>query len=594
MFSIQAGSQTGRLRLNCRMSYNGAGTAVKFRQSIAKEISTMRKILPVMAAVLGLLSAHALVVPSGVMGWPQKAQRQQQQEDQEDYFKKWLNEDVVHLITSAELNVFNKLESAEEKEQFIEQFWYRRDPDLRTAVNEFKEEHYRRIAYSNERFTSGIPGWKTDRGRIYIIHGPPAEVEKHRSGESYQRPSHEGGGFTAVFPFEIWRYRYIEGIGTDIELEFVDPSGSGEFRLARDASEKDAFLFTPGTGLTTAESLGLAARDERPYFQPARADRYPGMSLRSKDDPFTRYSIYARMQRPRPVKYKDLQQIVDTRVGFNTLPFDIRTDYFSLNESNVLVPITFELDNRNLTFQQENGLWVARVAVYGIVTSITNRIVLEFDDDLIVSYRPEHLETGRHGRSIYQKVISIDRKIRHKVDLVLKDLASNSVGVQRKAIIAPQHSSAKLALSSVILTDYVRRVSENTPLDEMFVIGDLKVRPNLRRSFSHGRSVAVYLHVYNATVDQSTLRPSLALRYRVTRDGKQIKYWFEEQGESIQFESGQRVVVLKNLHAETLSTATYRLEVEIEDQLSEDMISVDQTFEITPVAEAVSGGSERE
>ena len=554
----------------------------------------MQKMLAVMAVVFCLLPAQAMVFPPAMTGLPQEAQRRQQQEDQEDYFKKWLNEDAVYIITSAERSVFDKLKSVEEKEQFIEQFWYRRDPDLRTSVNEFKEEHYRRIAYSNERFTSGVPGWKTDRGQTYIIHGPPAEVEKHRSGESYQRPAHEGGGFTAVVPFEIWRYRYIEGIGTDIELEFVDPTGSGEFRFARDASEKDAFLFTPGTGLTTAESLGLAARDERPYFQPARADRYPGMHLRTKDDPFTRYSIYSRMQRARPVKYKDLQQIVDTRIGFNTLPFDLRTDYFSLNESNVLVPITFELDNRNLTFQEENGLWVARVAVYGIVTSITNRIVVEFDDDLIVSYRPQHLEAGRLGRSIYQKVISIDRKIRHKIDLVLKDLASNSVGVQRQAIIAPQQPSAKLALSSVILTDYVRRVGENTPLDEMFVIGDLKVRPSLRRSFSQGRSVALYLHVYNATIDQSTLRPSLALRFRVTRDGKQVKYWFEEQGESIQFESGQRVVVLKNLHAETLSAATYRLEVEIEDQLSENTISVDQTFQIMPVTQAVSRGSERE
>src|SRR5713226_5831461 len=141
-------------------------------------------------------------------------------------YKKWLNEEVIYIISDEERTAFLRLSNNEEREQFIEQFWLRRDPTPDTVENEFKEEHYRRIAYANERFSSGIPGWKTDRGRIYIIWGPADEIESHPSGGTYDRPPEEGGGSTSTYPFEKWRYRYLEGIGNDVILEFVDPTGS--------------------------------------------------------------------------------------------------------------------------------------------------------------------------------------------------------------------------------------------------------------------------------------------------------------------------------------------------------------------------------
>jgi len=127
-------------------------------------------------------------------------------------YKKWLNEDVVWIITDEERAAFKQLSNDEERDNFIEAFWQRRDPTPDTEENEYKEEHYRRIAYANEHYAAGIPGWKTDRGRIYIMYGPPDENDSHPSGGTYERPINEGGGETSTFPFEDWRYRYIEGI----------------------------------------------------------------------------------------------------------------------------------------------------------------------------------------------------------------------------------------------------------------------------------------------------------------------------------------------------------------------------------------------
>src|SRR5215203_1520059 len=178
-------------------------------------------------------------------------------------YKKWRNTDVAYIITKDEKKAFDKLATDEERENFIENFWRRRDPNPDTEENEYREEYYERIAYANEHYTSGIPGWKTDRGRIYITFGKPDSVESHPSGGSYDRPSYEGGGSTTTYPFEIWFYRHLDDVGEGLEIEFVDPTGTGEFRLARNANEKDALRTVPGAGLTTSEQLGLSEKGDR-------------------------------------------------------------------------------------------------------------------------------------------------------------------------------------------------------------------------------------------------------------------------------------------------------------------------------------------
>lgn len=111
-------------------------------------------------------------------------------------YNAWISEDVAYISEVHERTAFLRLHTDEERERFIEQFWLRRDPDPATLVNEFKEEHYRRIAYANVRFAQGpTPGWRTDRGRVYIVHGPADEIEMFPNAAANE------------FPFERWLYR---------------------------------------------------------------------------------------------------------------------------------------------------------------------------------------------------------------------------------------------------------------------------------------------------------------------------------------------------------------------------------------------------
>src|SRR5579863_3849445 len=261
----------------------------------------------------------------------------------EGSYKKWLNEDVAWIITDEERRAFKQLSNDEERDQFIEAFWQRRDPTPDTEENEFKEEHYRRIEYANEHFAAGIAGWRTDRGRIYIMYGPPDEVDSHPSGGSYERPMEEGGGETSTYPFEDWRYRYLEGIGQEVIIEFVDTCMCGDYHMTLDRSEKDALKYTPNAGLTMYEQMGLSSKADR--FNSSGLEQLGSgpMAGQLQTKEFDRLEQYAKLQAPPPIKFKDLEEIVNTKLITNLMPFDVRSDFVKVTGDTVLVPITIQM-----------------------------------------------------------------------------------------------------------------------------------------------------------------------------------------------------------------------------------------------------------
>lgn len=505
------------------------------------------------------------------------------QEEGEDYYRKWLNEDVVYILTPEERAVFVRLSTSEEKDQFIEQFWARRDPDPRTAHNEFKEEHYRRIAYVNEHFKSGEAGWKTDRGRIYILYGPPDQREASPMGGNYERRDYEGGGFTSVYPFERWWYRHLEGVGSDVELEFVDPRFANEYYLAIHPEEKDALLHVPGQGLTWAEEFGGFDKSQRPYFVSNYGEEYPWINYRFRDGPFQRYERYFAVQRPPVIKYPDLKELVQVNVTYDNLPFQVREDYFRLSEARLLAPVTIQFENRHFTFKENGGIHAARLAVYGLVTSLTNRIVYEFEDEVATSYRAGELEQALSEPSLYQKIVPLESRMRYRLDLVVKDLNSGKVGVQRRALIPPPYQKEELLLSSLVLSGFIRQLGGPETWekqDDMFVLGDIWIRPSVDGRFLSHDPLGVYVQVYNAALDQAALRPSLDVNYRLLRAGETVREVSDSGGESMQMVSGQRVVLIRALSLEGLEAGTYSAEVEVRDRISGQSARVAAPFQV--------------
>jgi len=530
-----------------------------------------------------VLLALTFAVPSGLAQKKNNGQAQDPSDKQRNVkpeikkaYKDWLDKDVAYIITDDERKAFKKLETDDERERFIEEFWRRRDPDPDTDENEFREEYYERIAYANEHYASGIPGWKTDRGRIYITWGKPDEVESHPSGGAYNRESYEGGGSTSTYPFERWFYRYLPGVGSGIEIEFVDPTGSGEYRIARNPDEKDALLNVPGAGLTLAEEMGLSTKGDR--IQNVGGIGNPNYT-READSPFNRLQVLADLSRPPAIKFNDLASAVNTPViEDNPLAFDVRVDFFRQSDDRVITAFTIQTDNQNLVFQDSGGLQQAQLNIFGKITHVSGRRAGIFEDPVITRATPQELTEAKERKSAYQKAVSLAPG-RYRVDVIVRDIASGATGVRHVGFEVPKYDATKLSTSTLILAVKLEGLGDQ-PAVGMFTIGNVKVIPNVSGSYHRGSPVGVYMQIYNAGVDQTTLRPSVDVEYALLKDGKEVGKQTEDwRGNS---DAGQRLTLARLLDSRGLAPGDYSIEVRVKDRVSGQALVQSAKFAITP------------
>ena len=496
-----------------------------------------------------------------------------------DYYKKWIEQDVKYIITDQEKKSFQELRTDDERESFIEQFWRRRDPDPRTAINEYRDEHFRRIAYANENFKSGVAGWLTDRGRIYIMHGPPTSKKTHQGGH-YRREPWEGGGFTAAFPFEVWRYDYLEGIGGEIEIEFVDPTMTGEFRLARNPDEKDALMHVGGVGgMTMAELSGSMDRGDRIRNQIV-ADPIQPMygTLRMQDLPFQRLQRIFQLSRPAEIKFKDLQRVVNSKVYFDHIPVESAVHHIRLTEKEMLVPITVRIEDRHLQFKEHSGAHKATVDIYGAVTSLQGRIVYEFDDT-VSTFLP-NLDDLARQHSVYQKKISLKPGL-YKVELVVQGRQQRADGNGHATRVSSAgRDSERLLTSAVFLARRIESAADPELVAEPFVMGHFKVVPRVDRHYNslanHSSSIS---RCTTLGWNGSTGEPDLKIDYQIRhRAGKSQAMTERVKGST--FRLRDRVIVANALQLEDLGPGEYKLEITISDAILDHSATCSTTFQL--------------
>jgi GWxTD domain-containing protein len=533
----------------------------------------------ILIAFMVLASGESVFLP----GPPSASAEDEGGRDQVNYYKKWVEEDVLYIITEDEKATFKALRTDEERENFIEQFWLRRNPTQRLGDNPFREEHYRRIAYANQHFASGIPGWKTDRGRIYIMYGPPDQLESHPTGGTYYREIHEGGGSTTTFPFEKWWYRHIDGFDSDVEIEFVDPSFSGEYRIAMNPDEKDALLNVPGAGLTEMERLGFTDKSDRISFNPEGWFE-PGnpatAGMRARDSPFNRMEQYFNLQRPPQIKFEDLKVAVSTRVSYEPLQYNVRLDYVRLSSEKVLVPITVDISNKELEFTKEMDVNRASLNVYGMVTTLTGRIAWEFEEEIAAEFSDENFEMGKDQRSQFQKLISLPPGQRFKLDLVLKDVNSEKMGPRTIPIATPMYKEGTLQSSSIILARTIKKAPQSLNRLDQYVLGDLKVVPMVTLEYAPDENLIPYVQIYNVAIDQTTLKPSIEVTYTLKSEGKVISEVQDLKGSSVQLASGERVVLLAQIPLKNIVPGNYTLEITVRDVITDRSHKVSTDFKV--------------
>ena len=509
-----------------------------------------------------------------------KAEKHRQkalQKEMESPYKKWLEEEVPYIITAEERAAFKKLNTDDEREQFIENFWERRNPNPGSPENEFKEEYYRRIAYANEHYASGIPGWKTDRGRIYIMYGPADEVDSHPSGGSYERPPEEGGGTTSTYPFEQWRYRYIDGIGTNIILEFVDPTMTGEYHLTIDPGEKDALLHVPNAGLTDMEAMGMASKADRfTRTDGMTIGRSMGGEPESMEE-FTRLDLYAKIFSPPEVKFKDLKAVVTSKISAQLLPFDVRTDFIRVTDETVLTPITVQVAYRDLQFQNKDGVMHGVMDIYGEFTSLGGRNVSTFEKGLVTDVPEHEFQRAMERKAVYQYAVPL-RPGRYKLSLVMKDDLNGHMGSMEIGLVVPHFDEDKLSNSSLILADLIQPQPTSQVGTGPFVIGGTKVRPSVNQTFTRDQNLGIYMQVYNLGLDAKTHKPSLDVEYQLLKDGKTLLAQGEDAAKLK--DASQQFTLEKQMPLSVLQPGKYTVQIKVKDNIKNQTVSPSTTFEV--------------
>jgi GWxTD domain-containing protein len=530
--------------------------------------------------------AHDVPTPQDNAAKPQSSKETKQREkkllkeltpDDSD----WLRNQVPDIITPQERRAFLELGTEEERDQFKEIFWRNRNPDPESPINPVKEEHYRRLIYADEHFASGIPGRKTDRGHIYIIWGPPDEIDSHPTGGIYDRPLEQGGGSTPTYPWELWRYRHLEGVGENIEIEFVDPTGSGEYHITNNPCEKDAMAHVPGAAPSLSEILGMSTQASRFSNTNGTTCPAPIGVVSANMDEFTSLDRFFRVQRP-PERFRDLEEKVSSRIiAGGQIHMDYRADFLRVTSNTVMVPITVQIANRELSFQSKQGIHSAVLNLYGRITTPGGVAVQTFEDiisrDLPDSLFPSSLNLS----SIYQKSVPL-RSGLYRLDLVVKDTVSGNLGVFNTALRVPHFEDDKLDASSLILADQIESAPSTQVGSGQFVLNSYKVRPRLSQEFSSGDKLGIFLQLYNLKLDDATHKSNVSVVYRITKDQQEV--WRTVETPEHLRQGGEQLTVERLIPVATLVPGRYTIEVTAIDLVTNDTIIRSANFVVIPAS----------
>jgi GWxTD domain-containing protein len=500
-------------------------------------------------------------------------------------YKTWLDQDVAYIITDEERKAFKNLSNDEEREAFIENFWLRRNPNPDSPENEFREEHYRRIAYANEHFAAGKPGWKTDRGRIYIEYGQADSIDAHPSGGSYQRPMDEGGGETSTFPFEVWHYRYLAGVGENIDIEFVDTCMCGDYHFTIDRGEKDALQHVPGMGLTQWEEMGQAKKADR--FKGGFENLGTGpLSNAEQSKEFDRIELAAKLFAPPPVQFKDLDSFITEHKLINgpIFPFDVRTDFVKVTDNMVLVPITLQMKNRDITFITKDGVAKGVVNILGKVTTLTDKTVQTFENTVEVEQPAELLQKSLDRQSVYWKALPLMPGL-YRLDIAIKDVNNpDHVGIYGRALNVPEFHDEKLATSSLILADKMNEVDSHSIGSGDFVIGNTFVRPRVSAgpaapvSFNRDQQLNFWMQVYNLGINEATKSNQAKVTYEIV-DAATNDVLFQKEIDSKDLgPHSDQLTVEKTFPMASLQPGKYRVLIKVNDEISKQEIAQSAPF----------------
>jgi len=329
--------------------------------------------------------------------------------------------------------------------------------------------------------------------------------------------------------------------------------------------------------------MGMASKTQR-FTNPENLGPGP-MDSQLQSKQFDRLEMFAKLNKPPAVKFKDLEEVVTTKVRYNLMPFEVRADFIKVTSDTVLVPITIQMKNKDITFQTKDGVSRGVVNIFGRVTTLTGKIAQTFEDTVERSEPAELLPKVMETSSLYWKALPL-KPGRYRFDLVVKDVNGDRVGTWSRGIMVPEYGDEKLTASSLILADQMEKVPAKSVGTGTFVIGTTKVRPRLDSSdgkpasFKRDQRINFWMQVYNLGIDQQTKKPSATIEYDVVNiaTNKPVVHAVELTKDLGNV--GEQVTLEKSMPLTSLEPGTYRVTIKVNDHVSKQEISPSARFAV--------------
>jgi len=300
-----------------------------------------------------------------------------------------------------------------------------------------------------------------------------------------------------------------------------------------------------------------------------------GIGERTKDSPFQKAELMMRIGKAAALRYTDLKKLVTTSVEYHTFPYQVATDFIQINPDSYLVPVTLVFDNSEISWRQGGIGWQSTLQVYGSVTTLTKRIVFEFDDDIDLKRSAEQYSSVQAQYGTYQRKLVL-KPGKYRLDLIVKDTVSGKVGTQATSLEVPKPPDALLNTSSMILTKEIEATDQE--IVDPFVLGPFKMLPQVDRRFTNSDFLGFYVEIYNFELDQASQTPDMEVLYGIAPAGKEPER-FSTMRRGIG-QASDRLYVARMVQLNDLAPGRYQLICKIHDKVKNESITLQERFRI--------------
>lgn len=498
------------------------------------------------------------------------SQRKKSPKDLGPRFTKWLEKEVVYIITPKEKDVFLQLETDRERDLFIEGFWRQRDPNLTTPENEFKTEHYRRINYANRRLGKEGPGegWRSAMGRIHIILGEPRYIEKYDN-------------LSEVYPVVIWSYEAMPEMGLlhAFNVVFFKREGVGEYELYSPVRFGPQYLLIHYKG---DPSDYLTAYNELLQIEPALAEAsltlIPGETTFSTSPSIaSEVLINAKIPAVPHQQVKDAwaekllayKDIVEVEYSANYIPSD---SYMSVVEGpSGVYFVHYLIEPSRLTFEQYGSRFLTNLEINGNVSDLEGNTVFQYERTIPIEFNPEQMNSIRAKLFSFQDMFPLVEGS-YKLNLLLKNRVSKEFTSIEKNISIPQ-SSDEPRMSSLILANRALTNSAYRGKSKPFLFGDVQLVPSPRNDFTPQDHLYLFFQIHGLTQE---LRESGSLEYVLSTENKTVQSFRKEIKDYPDAPN-----FFEDIPLSGLATAYYKIRASLSDGGQREILYEEADFYIT-------------